>query len=72
MSNFSFSHGVFHLFEELSATFIRLEIIVCKLFQFGRVSNLLFGKGLSQDCVVKIYVVEFISMILLLDATRIE
>ena len=36
-SNFSFSHCVFYLFEELSAILINLEIVVCKLFQFGRV-----------------------------------
>ena len=27
----------FYLFEELSAVFIKFEIVVCKLFQFGRV-----------------------------------
>ena len=37
MSNFSFSHIVFYPFEELSAIFIKLRIVVCKLFQFGRV-----------------------------------
>ena len=46
-SNFSFSHSVFYLFGELSAIFNKLEIVVCKLFQFGRVQNLLFGKGLN-------------------------
>ena len=30
-------HSVFYLLEELSAIFIKLEIIVCKLLQFGRV-----------------------------------
>ena len=34
---FLFSHGVFHLFEELSFIFIKSEIVVCKLIQFGRV-----------------------------------
>ena len=34
MSNFSFSHSVFYLLGELSAVFIKLEIVVCKLFQF--------------------------------------
>ena len=33
-SNFSFSHSVFNPFRELSAIFIKFEI-VCKLFQFG-------------------------------------
>ena len=35
-SNFSFSHSVFYPFGELSAIFIKFEIVVCKLFQFGR------------------------------------
>ena len=37
MSNFSFSHSVFYLFEELSAIFMKFENVVCKLFEFGRV-----------------------------------
>ena len=45
-SNFSFSHCVFCPFQKLSAIFIKLEIVVCKLFQLGRVQNLLFGKEL--------------------------
>ena len=45
-SNFSFSHSVFYPFGELSAIFIKLEIVISKLFQFGRVYNLSFGKGL--------------------------
>ena len=36
-SNFSFSNSVFYPFGELSAIFIKFEIVVCKLFQFGRV-----------------------------------
>ena len=46
-SNFSFSHIVFHPLGELSAIFIKFKIVVCKHFQFGRVYNLSFGKGLS-------------------------
>ena len=46
-SNFSFSHSVLHPFRELSAIFVKLKIVVYKLFQFGRVQNLLFGKGLT-------------------------
>ena len=42
-SNFSFSHSVFY---PLGRIFIIFEIVVCKLFQFGRVQNLSFGKGL--------------------------
>ena len=36
-SNFFFSHSVFYPFWELSAIFIKHEVVVCKLFQFGRV-----------------------------------
>ena len=36
-SNFSFSHSIFYLSGEFSATFIKFEIVVCKLFQFRRV-----------------------------------
>ena len=36
-SNFYFSRSVFYLFGEFSAIFIKYEIAVCKLFQFGRV-----------------------------------
>ena len=46
-SNFSFSHSVSYPYEELPSIFIKFEIVVCKLFQFGRVQNLLFGKGLK-------------------------
>ena len=35
-SNVSFAH-VFYLFAELSAIFIKFEIVACKFFQFGRV-----------------------------------
>ena len=42
-SNFSFSHSVFYLF----AIFIPFEIVVCKLFSFGKVQNLSFGNGLK-------------------------
>ena len=37
MSIFSFSHSVFFLFGELSAITIKFEIVVSKLFQFGKV-----------------------------------
>ena len=36
-SNFSFYHSIFYLFGRLSAIFFKFEIVVCKLFQFGRV-----------------------------------
>ena len=35
-SNFSFSHSISYLFEEFSAIFIKVEIVVCILFEFGR------------------------------------
>ena len=50
-SNFFFSHRVFYPFVEISAIFIKLEIVVCKLFQFGPVQNLSFGKGLKRTIV---------------------
>ena len=37
MGNFSFSHSVFNPFEELSSIFIKFEIVVCKVFEFGSV-----------------------------------
>ena len=46
-SNFSFSHCVFYHLGALSFIFIKFEIVVCKLFQFGRVKNKFFGKGLK-------------------------
>ena len=48
MSNFSFFHSVFYLLGELPAIFIKFEIVDCILFQFGRVQNLTFGKGLTS------------------------
>ena len=36
-SNFSFSHSIFSPFGEHSAIFIKTEIVICKLFWFGRV-----------------------------------
>ena len=51
-SNFFFSHSVFYPFVEISAFFIKFEIVVCKLFQFGLVQNMSFGKGLII-CVCK-------------------
>ena len=47
-SNFSFSHCVFYPYGELFAFVSKSKIVVCKLFQFGRVQNLLFGKGLRD------------------------
>ena len=39
-SNFSFSPTVFYPFWEIYIIFIKLKIVICKLFQFGRVYNL--------------------------------
>ena len=43
---FSFPPSVFYHLGELSAILIKFEIVVCKIFQFGRVKNFLFGKWL--------------------------
>ena len=48
-SNFSFFLSVFYSLGGLSGIFIKFKIVICKLFQFGRVLNLSFGKGLN-DC----------------------
>ena len=45
--NFSFSHSVFYPFGEITAIFIKFEIVVCKLFEFGIVSNLSFGNRIN-------------------------
>ena len=47
-SNFSFSHSVFYSSGELSAILIKFKIVVCKLFQFGKVLNLSCGIGLER------------------------
>ena len=47
--NFSFSHSVFYLFAEFPAIFMEFEIVVCKLFQFGKVWNSSFGKALTTS-----------------------
>ena len=47
-SNCSFSHSVFYPFEELSAIFVTLKIVLCTLFQFRGVKNLSCGKGLKE------------------------
>ena len=39
-------HSVFYFVKGLSTIFIKVEIVACKLFHFGRVQNLSFGKGL--------------------------
>ena len=46
-SNFSFSRSVFYPLGELSSISIEFKIVIYKLFRFGRVLNLSFGKGLT-------------------------
>ena len=49
-SNFSFSHSVFYPFQKSFLPFSsNLKLPVCKLFQFGRVYNLSFRKGLKSQ-----------------------
>ena len=36
MSNFSFSPSVFYLYGQLSAIYVKLEIVICNLFQFRK------------------------------------
>ena len=44
-SNFSFSRGVFYLFGKLSAIFIKLGIVVCKLFRLEESKPCRLEKG---------------------------
>ena len=46
---FLHSHCVFYPFVELSSIFIPFEFVVCKLFQFDKVQNLSFAKGLRTQ-----------------------
>ena len=46
-SDFSFTHGIFHHFGELSVIFIKSKLVY-KLFQTGRVSVSSFGKSLIK------------------------
>ena len=67
-------NSVFYWCGTLSAIFLKNDIVVCKLFQFGRVQNLLFGKGLKNlkgkkncfqtlmcDCLCNVYTYQAIS-----------
>ena len=47
-SNFSFSHSFFYPFGKLSAIFIKIAIVICKLFQFRRCLN--FVNDSEWDC----------------------
>ena len=50
-SNFSFSHSVLNPFGELSTIFTKFEIIICKLFQFGRI-QIVFENGLNSRYII--------------------
>ena len=43
-----FSQCFLPVLRKVSSIFIKFEIVICKLVQFGRVKNLLFGKGLKN------------------------
>ena len=45
MSNFSFSLSVFYPFEELSVICIKFETVVCKVFQFEPVQNIIIWEA---------------------------
>ena len=45
---FLLSHSVSYPFKELIAFFIKLKIVVCKIFQFGRVKKLSTQMGQSR------------------------
>ena len=45
MSNFSFSHSVFYSSVELSTTFIKFKIVICKPFKFEESEICHLGKG---------------------------
>ena len=47
-SNFSFSHNIFYPLGEVPQFFMKFKTVVWKLFQFGKVLNLSFGKGLRK------------------------
>ena len=42
---FFLSQIVFYLLGKFSAIFINFKIVICRLFQFGKVEKLSFGKG---------------------------
>ena len=48
MSNFSFSHSVFYLLRKLSAIFIKFETVVCKLFWFVPVQNIVVWETVND------------------------
>ena len=44
-SNFSFSHSVFYPLGKRPTIWIKVEIVVCKLFQFKKLTICRLGKG---------------------------
>ena len=45
LNNFFFSHIVFYPFKELFGIFIKLKVVFCKVFQFGKPNICCLGKG---------------------------
>ena len=58
MSNFSFSHGVFYPFGELSAIFIKFKFVACKRFQFGSLRFVVW-EGVMQHIKAWIHKIHF-------------
>ena len=52
-SNFSFSHSVYYSSGELSAIFIKSEIVVDKIFQFGPVRNIVIWEWVKASPLYK-------------------
>ena len=48
-SNFSSSHSVFYKYAELFAIFVKFEIVVWKLFQFGKFKIFRLGKSYKKQ-----------------------
>ena len=53
---FLFYHCVFYPFGELSTIFIKFEIVVCKLFQFGRVLKFVVWESFNYGPMKSFYV----------------
>ena len=54
-SNFSFSHSVFYPFGELSAVFVKFEILVCTLFQFLSLKIIVWERVKKKDEIKKLF-----------------
>ena len=52
-SNFPFSYSVSRPFRELSANFIKLKIVICKLFLFGKsLKFVVWERVKMKDCLL--------------------